>query len=48
MEQIKRHKTVGVKIGDGASIGPCTLVSRNVPAGAIVTGNEMHIRKRRV
>lgn len=36
----------GVTIGDGASIAPGTIVSRNVPAGAIVTGNEMRIRKR--
>jgi acetyltransferase-like isoleucine patch superfamily enzyme len=36
----------GVSIGDGASIGPGTIVSRNVPAGAIVTGNSMNIRKR--
>ena len=38
----------GVTIGDGASIGPGTIVSRNVPAGAIVTGNSMRIRKRPV
>lgn len=37
----------GVTIGDGASIGPCTLVSRSVPAGAVVTGNEMRIRTRK-
>ena len=36
----------GVKIGDGASIAPGTIVTRNVPAGAIVTGNLMHIRRR--
>lgn len=36
----------GVTIGDGASIAPCTLVSRSVPAGAVVTGNEMRIRTR--
>ncbi len=36
----------GVTIGDGASIAPGTVVSRNVPAGAIVTGNAMQIRKR--
>ena len=36
----------GVSIGDGASIAPGTIVSRSVPAGAIVTGNEMRIRKR--
>ena len=36
----------GVTIGDGASIAPGTIVSRNVPAGAIVTGNEMRVRKR--
>lgn len=37
----------GVTIGDGASIAPCTLVSRNVPPGAVVTGNKMHIRRRK-
>jgi len=36
----------GVTIGDGASIAPGTIVSRNVPPGAIVTGNEMRLRKR--
>ena len=36
----------GVTIGDGASIAPGTLVSRSVPAGAIVTGNVMQVRKR--
>ncbi|MCZ6837293.1 MAG: acyltransferase [Planctomycetota bacterium] len=36
----------GVTIGDGASIAPCTLVSRNVPAGAIVMGNQMQIKRR--
>jgi acetyltransferase-like isoleucine patch superfamily enzyme len=36
----------GVSIGDGASIAPGTIVSRSIPAGAIVTGNEMRIRKR--
>ena len=37
----------GVTIGDGASIAPCTLISRNVPPGAVVTGNEMRIRLRK-
>jgi len=36
----------GVTIGDGASIAPGTIVSRSVPAGAIVTGNVMQVRKR--
>jgi acetyltransferase-like isoleucine patch superfamily enzyme len=36
----------GVTIGDGASIAPGTIVNRSVPAGAIVTGMEMRIRKR--
>ena len=36
----------GVTIGDGASIAPGTIVSRSVPAGAIVMGMEMRIRKR--
>lgn len=36
----------GVTIGDGASIAPGTIVSRNVPAGAIVTGNAMNVRRR--
>lgn len=38
----------GVSIGDGASIAPCTLVSRSIPPGAIVTGNQMHITRRPV
>ena len=37
----------GVKIGDGASIAPGTIVSRNVPAGAMVTGNVMQIHRRK-
>jgi acetyltransferase-like isoleucine patch superfamily enzyme len=36
----------GVTIGDGASIAPGTYVTRNVPAGAIVTGHAMRIRRR--
>ncbi|MHC5023924.1 MAG: acyltransferase [Planctomycetota bacterium] len=36
----------GVTIGDGASIAPGTFVTRNIPAGAIVTGNTMNIRRR--
>ena len=36
----------GVTIGDRASIAPCTLVSRNVPPGAVVMGNQMHITRR--
>jgi acetyltransferase-like isoleucine patch superfamily enzyme len=36
----------GVTIGDGASIAPGTIVSRDVPAGAIVTSNAMKIRRR--
>ena len=36
----------GVTIGDGASIAPGTIVSRNVPEGAIVTSQTMHIRRR--
>lgn len=36
----------GVTIGDGASIAPGTIVSRDIPPGAIVTGNEMRVRKR--
>ena len=36
----------GVSIGDGASIAPCTLVSRSIPPGAIVTGNKLHITRR--
>jgi len=38
----------GVKIGDGASIAPGTVVSRNVPVGAMAYGNPMRIRKRSV
>ncbi len=38
----------GVTIGDGVSIAPGTIVSRSIPAGAIVTGNAMHIRRRPV
>jgi acetyltransferase-like isoleucine patch superfamily enzyme len=36
----------GVTIGDGASIAPGTFVTRSVPAGAMVLGNSMEIRKR--
>ena len=36
----------GVTIGDGATIAPGTIVSRSVPAGALVTGNAMRIHKR--
>ncbi len=36
----------GVTIGDGATIAPGTIVSRNVPAGAMAVGNVMQIRKR--
>lgn len=36
----------GVTIGDGASIAPGTIVSRDVPAGAMVFGNQMRVRKR--
>lgn len=36
----------GVTIGDGASIGPGTIVSRNVPEGAMAMGNVMRIHKR--
>lgn len=36
----------GVSIGDGATIAPGTIVTRNVPAGALATGNTMRIRKR--
>lgn len=36
----------GVTIGDGASIAPGTIVSRDVPPGAIAMGNQMRIRKR--
>ncbi len=36
----------GVTIGDGASIAPATLVSRDVPRGAYAYGNPMQIRKR--
>lgn len=36
----------GVTIGDGASIAPGTVVSRDVPAGAMAMGNPMVIRHR--
>ncbi|TVQ52902.1 MAG: acyltransferase [Phycisphaerales bacterium] len=36
----------GVTIGDNASIAPGTIVSRDVPPGALVIGNQMRIRKR--
>ena len=36
----------GVTVGDGASIAPATLVSRDVPRGAYAYGNPMRIRKR--
>ena len=36
----------GVTIGDGASIAPGTIVARSIPAGAIVTGSSLNIRRR--
>jgi len=36
----------GANIGDGASIAPGTIVSRDVPAGAMAVSNTMQIRKR--
>lgn len=33
----------GVKIGDGAIVSAATLVHKDVPAGAMVGGNPMHI-----
>lgn len=36
----------GVTIGDGASIAPGTVVSRDVPASAMAMGNPMVIRRR--
>ena len=36
----------GVTIGDGASVAPGTIVSRNVPEGAMAMGNVMRIHKR--
>lgn len=36
----------GVTIGDGASIAPGTFVTRNVPAGAVVTSQRMRIGRR--
>lgn len=36
----------GVTIGDGASIAPGTIVSRNIPEGAMAMGNVMRIHKR--
>ncbi len=36
----------GVTIGDNASVAPGTIVSRDVPPGALVIGNQMRIRKR--
>jgi serine O-acetyltransferase len=34
------------KIGDGATIGPNTVVSRRVPPGALVMGNPMKLLRR--
>ena len=36
----------GVTIGDGATIAPGTVVTRNIPAGALVMGNQMTVKKR--
>jgi acetyltransferase-like isoleucine patch superfamily enzyme len=36
----------GVTIGDGATIAPATVVTRDVPAGALAAGNPMRITKR--
>jgi len=36
----------GVTIGDGATIAPGTLVTRDVPPGALAMGNPMRIKRR--
>jgi acetyltransferase-like isoleucine patch superfamily enzyme len=39
--------TPGVKIGDGAVIGMGTIVSKDIPNGAIVVGSQQRIIKYR-
>jgi virginiamycin A acetyltransferase len=46
---IGREATIlpGVRIGDGAIVGACSVVSRNVPPYGVVTGNPARLVKRR-
>lgn len=37
----------GVTVGDGAIIGACSLVLKNVPAGAVVYGVPAEVRRLR-
>jgi hypothetical protein len=41
------HVTPGVTIGDGAVIGMGAVVSKDVPAGAVVVGSPMRVVKHR-
>ena len=36
----------GVHIGDGVTIGPLTVVARNLPPGALVSGNPMRLLRK--
>ena len=36
----------GIRIGSGVTIGPCTVVSRNLPDGILVIGNPMRVLRR--
>jgi serine O-acetyltransferase len=36
----------GIKIGDGVTIGPLTVVGRNVPPGVLVMGNPMRLLRK--
>lgn len=36
----------GIRIGNGVTIGPCTVVSRNLPDGILVIGNPMRVLRK--
>lgn len=36
----------GIRIGSGVTIGPCTVVSRNLPDGILVIGSPMRVLRR--
>lgn len=39
--------TGGIEIGEGAIIAPCSVVTRDVPAGALVVGNPGYVQRMR-